>query len=407
VLLCGLLWLGGRALHKPRDPLPTQASTLSNEPLYQSNAPLNQELEAILANLAVKHNTAETLQLVKNETFRISCRDTLDWIFAKRDCDVLVFSAQSPDAPKLSFLVFRDQDRVVSTAFAAGPLKRAADEPDGIFLELPENYSGKHGELVEALRAAATRIAGALRPRDWKEYSFNQKSVYVPFVSDLEYQKKVAALRQSNSVVKHLLMLTSSTNADLSLGSRLFMVGAPDRSGQYSPYFKAIHRPMFASPSDRDITKTLAHELTHAVLDGMRANRRLLLETALPQLIETHPQMIAYTLPLIYQEELDEPGREEDILPKAEEMLAFFAGSLASEQPVVRFQVRLRPIVTDITDIQILNEPLLSSDAELLASLNLIPAWMSPKALGYTEEKINERYYQRVKQHAIRQPVSQ
>lgn len=45
-----------------------------------------------------------------------------------------------------------------------------------------------------------------------------------------------------------------------------------------------------------------------------------------------------------------------------------------------------------------IDEPLWASDVEYLVLLKLVPAWMSPSALGYNEERITISYYELVKQ---------
>jgi len=142
--------------------------------------------------------------------------------------------------------------------------------------------------------------------------------------------------------------------------------------------------------------RTLAHELVHAVLDGVEEKDSLLMGVR-PYLASKHPQMLQITLPTFYEKEITGPDSETEI---AEEAIAFLTGSLAAEEKKVYFLIR-PPLVTDMSDITWSNEPLLSGDVELLIRLGLVPQWMSPKSLGYSEDRITERYYEMVDRHSL------
>jgi HEAT repeat protein len=393
VLLSWIFISIGRLLYHPRDPLPASASTLPAEGIYGPNAMVILWSQALLSLIGEQREAINSLQPSREEAFRIPCpRQVQDILFGKKNCEVLIFEAYSPTTPlTLRFLVFRDQGQV--RLIAIGVPEPRKELPDGDFIELPERTDGGYKEVARALRAQAVKILDTLKPEDWIEYPPHRKGVYIPFVADPYYQQKIEGLRQSNSVIQHLLSLAAKYNPDLSLGARVFTVGNMGPTGMYRPGFNVIQRPMFLEPV---LARTFAHELVHAILNGVE-EKDPLLDKTLPYLKSAHPQMFRITLPLFYGEGT---ASSSDDTRKAEEMIAFFTGSLAAENTQVYFFQTPGPLVTDISDVVWFNEPLLPSDVELLVQLGLIPEWMSPEMLSYSEDKITRRYFEKVNRYS-------
>jgi HEAT repeat protein len=392
--LCWILSTIGRLIYQPKDPLPAKVSDLPKEGIYGSSESVTLLSQVILGIIDEKQEAIDSLQPVQDDAFRIPChREIEDILLGKKDCEVLLFMARSPTASlDLHFLVFRDRGQIRSIAVGISGLTEGS--PDGEFIELPENHEGEYKEISDKLRLQVVRMLDVLKSGAWTEYPPSQKDVYLPFVSEPHDLEETEKLRKSNPVVQHLLSTAANVNSDLSLGSRVFTVGEASATGMYRPGFKVIQRSMFQEPV---FARTLAHELVHATLDGIEEKDALLKEIR-PYLESNHPQMLQVTLPLFYAKEMADPQSETIAV---EEAIAFLTGSLAAEENHVYFFIRLRPIVTDIMrDVIWLNEPLLSSDVEMLVWLGLVPEWMSPESLGYNEAKINRRYYELVNQYS-------
>lgn len=400
VVVGGLLLVAffgiGKLVYQPKSPLPADHTTLPDDRLVNTAA-AEILLEYATGDLRDHPAIIDSLQLVPTDTFRIPCAQRfMDVVLSKLDCDVLVFSAAAPGDPShVRFLVFREHRQVALAAI--GITGWQAGAPDGDYVEFMLDHD-EPDDVISALRDRAFSLAQSIKPGQWTEYLAVQKSVLIPFVSDPYHHRYVEEARTTNPVVQHLLASAGDYNPNLSLGDRVFSVRDAGAAGVYRPGLQIIQRPMF---TQYPLVNTLAHELVHANLDGWSEK-----EDALAKLKDflkaTHPDMFDVTLPIFYEEELAQAGTAGDLL-EVEEMLAFFAGTLATEDTSVSFFIRLQPIVTELDDIRTLEEPLLSTDVELLIKLGLIPESMSPQTVGFTESEITRRYYDLVHRYATAQ----
>jgi hypothetical protein len=126
-------------------------------------------------------------------------------------------------------------------------------------------------------------------------------------------------------------------------------------------------------------TATLGHELTHAYLDTVVADKQPLLSQAADYLEQAHPVLHGKVVGDLYQQ----LGRE----GRAEESLAFITGAIAAHQTKT---VATRQLLENTGNLSI-SEAILYSDVRLLVQFKLLPDCMLPPESA--QGAISQAYY--------------
>jgi hypothetical protein len=306
----------------------------------------------------------------------------METVFAKRDCDALVFqgSAKGFNEP-LQFLVLQNAGQPgVMAVNLADP---EADSPAGLFIELTALDDQTNMEPGSALRDASLEILRQIPSSSWRNVSGEEFQIYTPFVTNAQQLRQVRDTEASNPLIHYLWQRAAKVNPALRFRAPLYEIGALDAHGMYNNHLKLIFRNAFERNCDWQ--QTLAHELVHANLDGSIGKSKFM-QQLIPYLQQQHPTLFQLTLPEMYHFEQEMTAQDSDA-QYVEEGLAFLVGSLATH----KMQVIYFPGA---------DEPIWTSDVEMLAAADLVPSWMSPSAMGYTEERITQPYYELVTQAA-------
>jgi hypothetical protein len=345
----------GEATYDPPSRLP-QLSFSTRDPLYGANTDVASELDALRATLG--DDGAVGLEPY-GVVFSIPLPRTLaDRLFAERDEAATIFAAQGPGG-SFRFLLISGSDSPAIFAVEAPFSRSSPEQPAGVFLAI------NPGDVAfDGLRGAVEAMLPGLVDLDQAEVSPDDVYIFGPYQrGDGEVLR---GRIEGNMVMTYLAEGIEAGNGGVSLVAPLFIVaGGPGRGtieGIYHPARRAIMEPLWGTSS----TTTLAHELVHAYLATVAADRPAILATAADYLERAHPVLHGQVVGDLYQRLCREA--------RAEESLAFITGAIAARQTHTVASQR----ILENAGYAAISEAILYSDFGLLVQLGLLPPCMTP-----------------------------
>ncbi len=354
-LFCAAAYVIGDAVYNPPSRLP-QLDFATVAPLYGTNGDVAAELDSVRETFADQ----ASLDLEPTGTvFRLPLPRTFgDRLFGERDEAATVFVAGSSVGEFRFLELSGDGGERIFAIEAPFGLSRS-DQPTGVFLAL-DPADPVLGPLVSAL--------DAMRPAvdDLPHVNVSPDGLYVFGPYDHGDSTGLRALIEGNAVMTYLTGAIDASNGSVSLAAPVIMVSGGPARGTINAIYQPARRVILAPLWGGAPTAVLAHELTHAYLDTVVADKQPLLSQAADYLEQAHPVLHGKVVGDLY-ERLGREGR-------AEESLAFITGAIAAKQTKT---VSTQQLLENTGNLKV-SEAILYSDVRLLVQFGLLPSCMLP-----------------------------